>query len=240
MRYILPLVFLLLNPMTAMGFDARETQQIKELVMETLRENPEILSELSGLLKEKQAQQRTEALKEVISLNAKFLFHDENAPVSGNVSGDVTMIEFFDYNCGYCKKAAQEVQQLLSADSNIKLVYREWPILSEGSVFGAKAALAARKQGMYLEMHDALMNLPRVHEASTLEVAQELGLDIAQLEKDMKAPEIEQHLARSVTLAKSLGFTGTPSMIIGDNVAFGYLPLSALQSRVKTARITQN
>ena len=230
---------LLLNPMVAMGFDATETQRIKELVMETLRENPEILLELSGLIKEKHAQQRTATLKEAISLNAKSLFEDENAPVAGNVNGDVTMIEFFDYNCGYCKKSALEVQQLLDSDGKIKIIYREWPVLSEDSVFGAKAALAARKQGMYLEMHHALMALPRVHQASTLAAAKTLGLDIARLQKDMTAPEIEQHLRRSVTLAQGLGFTGTPSMIIGNDVALGYLPLSALQSRIQRARAAQ-
>ncbi len=236
MRYILPFVFLLLNPITAWGFSATETQNIKELVLETLRENPEILIELSTLLKEKQAQQRAETVKKTIAVYSSALFHDDNAPTSGNPDGDITIVEFFDYNCGYCKKAAGEIRQLLATDTNIKMIYREWPVLSEGSVFGAKAALAARKQGMYAELHQALMSAPRVDEISTLAVAEKLGLDVGQLQKDMQASEVEQHINTSRVLAQAFGFTGTPSMVIGNDVALGFLPFAALQERVKAAR----
>ncbi len=112
-----------------------------------------------------------------------------------------------------------EVQGLMDADANVRLVYREWPILGEGSVFAAKAALAARKQGKYEEFHWAMMSMNgRAEEASVLRVAAEVGLDIDQLRLDMEAPEIDEHLTTSMSLAQSLGgFNGTPSFVIGGD-----------------------
>lgn len=118
---------------------------------------------------------------------------------------------FFDYNCPYCKRVKPEIQALLASDPNIRLVYREWPILGEGSVFAACAALAARNQGKYEEFHWAMMGLQsRAEEASILEAAAEIGLDVDKLRADMDAPEISEHIQTSMELAAALGFNSAP------------------------------
>jgi protein-disulfide isomerase len=125
----------------------------------------------------------------------------------------------------------------MDADANVRLVYREWPILGEGSVFAAKAALAARKQGKYEEFHWAMMSMNgRAEEASVLRVAAEVGLDIDQLRLDMEAPEIDEHLTTSMSLAQSLGFNGTPSFVIGDELVPGFVEQPQLEEIVDSTR----
>lgn len=146
------------------------------------------------------------------------------------------MVEFFDYNCPYCKSAANDVKKLVNDDKNIRLVYREFPILGEGSVFAARAALASRNQGKYEELHSALMSLKRAEEKSVLEAAGALGLDMEKLKADMKAPDVEKHIAVSMQLAQALGINGTPSFVIGDAFVPGAVPLSELQKLVADSR----
>lgn len=130
-----------------------------------------------------------------------------------------------------------EVQGLLAADENVRLVYREWPILSEGSVFAAKAALAAREQGKYEEFHWALMGMDeRVEEASVMRLAEEIGLDIEQLRADMDAPEVQDHIDESMRLTQALGFNGTPSFVIGDDLVPGFVEQEQLEALVDKAR----
>lgn len=148
---------------------------------------------------------------------------DPNAPVLGNPDGDVTMVEFVDYNCPYCKRDQPEITALLAADKNIRLVMREWPILGERSDFAARAALASRAQGKYPQMHEALMTLRgKVEAGSVLRTAKDLGLDLDKLQADMKAPEVEAHIAASKRLTTVLGFNGTPSFVIGDAQIAGF------------------
>ena len=162
---------------------------------------------------------------------------DPNAPVLGNPDGDVTVVEFFDYNCPYCRRAMPQVQGLLDGDPNVRLVYREWPILGDGSVFAAKAALAARNQGKYEEFHWAMMGMSgRAEEASVLRIAKEVGLDIGQLRRDMEAPEVQEHIASSMRLTQALGFNGTPSFVIGDALVPGFVEQSELEIYVSDAR----
>jgi protein-disulfide isomerase len=149
----------------------------------------------------------------------------------------VTVVEFFDYNCPYCKRAMAEVQGLLEGDDNVRLVYREWPILGDGSVFAAKAALASREQGKYEEFHWALMGMQgRAEEASVMRIAKEVGLDVERLRDDMEAPEIQEHIATSMRLTEALGFSGTPSFVIGDNLVPGFVEVDQLMALVEEAR----
>jgi protein-disulfide isomerase len=162
---------------------------------------------------------------------------DPNAPVLGNPDGDVTVVEFFDYNCPYCRGAAPEVEALIAADPNVRLVFREWPILGEGSVFAARASLAARAQGKYAEFHEAMMRLKgRAEEATVLRVAAEIGLDIDRLRQDMEVLEIEEHIATSMRLTRGLGFTGTPSFVIGDALVPGLVKRAQLADYVAKSR----
>ena len=173
----------------------------------------------------------------LLSSRRDVLERDPNAPVLGNVDGDVTIVEFFDYNCPYCKRVKPEIQALMAADPDIRLVYREWPILGEGSVFAARAALAARNQGKYEEFHWAMMGLQgRAEEASILNAAVEIGLDADKLRADMDAPEINEHIQTSMEVAAALGFNGTPSFVIGEALVPGFIKTVQFEGYVEGAR----
>ena len=211
--------------------------RIKELALEAIRENPQIIMEAVQLLEQEQAATQAEAAADLLKNQRELLEHDPNAPVFGNPEGDVTVVEFFDYNCPYCKRAMSEVQGLLDVDRDVRLVYREWPILSEGSVFAAKAALAAREQGKYEEFHRALMGMEqRAEEASVMRLAEEIGLDIEQLRTDMDAPKVQEHIDESMRLTQALGFNGTPSFVIGDDMVPGFVEQEQLEALVDKTR----
>ena len=215
-------------------FTFDETDKINELIVETLVERPEILIEMNELLQQRQAQEKKENAKSAILSNRERLFEDDNAPVLGNPDGDVTVVEFFDYNCPCCKQATGLLKELIGTDGGVRLVYGEWPILNEGFVFAAKAALAS--QGKYEEFHRALMDLKRVTRKPTLELAASIGLDIDKLQADTEAPRINKHIEDSMTLARELGFSGTPSFVIGEETAPGLIPLEELTRLVQLQR----
>ncbi|WP_093425058.1 DsbA family protein [Tranquillimonas alkanivorans] len=223
-------------PWTAAA-DVLDEGRVRELVLETIRENPEIVLEAVTLLEQRKIDAQAATQADVLTRERELLERDPNAPVLGNPDGDVTVVEFFDYNCPYCRRVKPEVQALIASDPDIRLVYREWPILGKGSEFAARAALAAREQGKYEAFHWALMALEaRADEASVMQVAQNLGLDTQRLRKDMAAPEIDEHIATSMRLTRELGFNGTPSFVIGDALVPGLVDLDRLQSLVTEAR----
>ena len=218
----------------ALAQDAPRTDdEIKALVLEAIRENPGIIEEAVQLLREQDQERQLAAAREVLDDRTTI---EENAPVLANADGDVTVVEFLDYNCPYCKRAMDEVDALIASDPNVRLVVREWPILGEGSVIAARAALAARKQNRYKEMHEALMNLDRADEASVMRTAESLGLDMERLVADMSDPAINAHFDRSHELAQSLGFSGTPSYIVGEELLPGVVPVDGLRAFVEQAR----
>lgn len=221
----------------ASGLSADDEQRVKQLAIEAILENPEVIQEAVAILRQRQEEDRVSGLKRVLESRREDLERDPNAPVLGNPDGDVTIVEFFDYNCPYCKQVAGDVKRIIENDDDVRLVYREWPILGPGSVFAARAALASRKQGKYEEMHWALMEQRgRITEQSTIAVAERLGLDIEQLRRDMESEEIDQHIALSHELTRALGFSGTPSFVIGDQVAPGLIPYRQIQSFVAAVR----
>jgi protein-disulfide isomerase len=231
--------FLSLVPLAATA-DELDEARMRELVYEAIRDRPEIIVEALEILQRRDQEQQAAATQSLLSDQRSLLERDPNAPVLGNPDGDVTVVEFFDYNCPFCKRAMPEVQGLLEDDRNVRLVYREWPILGEGSVFAARAALASRKQGKYEEFHWALMGLKgRVEEASVLRLAKKIGLDVDQLRTDMDSPEVEAHIATSMQLAQTLGFNGTPSFVIGDARVPGLVEQARLQSFVDETREAQ-
>ncbi|MBY6203221.1 DsbA family protein [Maritalea mobilis] len=223
-------------PVAAFADDLSE-DRVRELVLETIRENPEIVMEAVAILERRNADAQAQAQAQVLEEQRDLLEQDPNAPVLGNPDGDVTIVEFFDYNCPYCRRVKPEIEALLAADPNVRLVYREWPILGEGSVFAARAALAAREQDLYEEFHWALMGMNgRAEEASVMRVAEEVGLDLAQLRRDMAAPEIEEHIETSMRLSEALGFNGTPSFIVGEALIPGLVEQEHLQALVAQVR----
>lgn len=208
-------------------------EQVKQLALESILENPQIIMQAVAILEQRE-RERAASGANTVRLQ---LEQDTNSPNLGNPDGDVTVIEFFDYNCPYCRKAGQTVQELLASDANVRVIYREWPILGEDSVFASRAALAARAQGKYEEFHWALMNGEgRASEASILKLARHLGLDVEKLQADMTSPAVEAHIAQSNALARTLGFTGTPAFIVGDRTAPGMLSTDEITAMVAEAR----
>lgn len=239
MKRFLATAALVMLPIAAMA-DGLDENRIKELVLEAIRENPGIVFEAAQLFEEQQQALQAQAAAEVLDTEKATLENDPNAPVLGNPEGDVTVVEFFDYNCPYCRRVKPEIEALLAADPNVRVVYREWPILGEGSVFAARAALASRNQGKYEEFHWAMMQLKqRAEEATIIRVAEDIGLDVAQLRRDMTAPEIEEHIQTSMRLAQSLGFSGTPSFVIGDSLAPGLIQADQMIELVDQARAAE-
>ena len=208
-------------------------EQVKQLALEAILENPQIIMQAVAILEQRDRERAASGAKTV----RLQLEQDSNSPNLGNPDGDVTVIEFFDYNCPYCRKAGQTVQELLASDANVRVIYREWPILGADSVFASRAALAARAQGKYEEFHWALMNGEgRASEASILKLARHLDLDVEKLQADMTSPAVEAHIAQSSALARTLGFTGTPAFIVGDRTAPGMLSTDEITAMVAEAR----
>jgi len=225
-----------LGAMAASAEDLSE-EDVKRLALEAILENPDIVMQAVEILRQRDEQAKAEGAKTVLDQQRDLLERDPNAPVIGNPDGDVTVVEFFDYNCPYCKRAAPIVKGVIAGDGNVRVVYREWPILGEGSVFAARAALAARNQGKYEEFHWALMGLNgRANEASVMKAARELGLDEDKLRADMNAPEVDAHIQVSMDLARGLGFTGTPSFVIGDALAPGLIEQAQMEQLISTVR----
>lgn len=236
LRHLAALCIATMLPVPALAEDISD-ERIKSLVLEAIRENPEIVLEAIDILERERAAAQATSAAEVLDRWRDALEADPNAPVLGNPDGDVTVVEFFDYNCPYCRRVKPEMEALLDADSNVRVVYREWPILGEGSIFAARAALASREQGKYEEFHWALMGMNgRAEEASVLRVAREVGLDIEQLREDMESDAVEAHIADSMELTQALGFNGTPSFVIGDALLPGFVEADALREAVETAR----
>jgi protein-disulfide isomerase len=165
---------------------------------------------------------QAERLKMALKENANEIFHRPGAPIAGNPKGDVTVVEFFDYNCGYCKRAFSDIAKLVDKDPKIKLVFKELPILSKGSEEASKVALAAKMQGKYWDVHRALIQLRgEVNEQAALKAAEKLGLDMAKLKRDMGAPEVTAEIETVRNLAQKMGIQGTPHFLVGDRAIPG-------------------
>lgn len=162
-----------------------------------------------------------------------------NTPVLGNPKGDITLTEFFDYNCPFCRKMVPVLQKLISADDQLRVVFREWAVFGEGSEFAAKASLASLEQGQYWQFHAALMKLRgKVDEASTMRVARKIGLDEDKLREDMEADSVAEHMEMTWALGDHMGLMGTPTFIAGDEAVFGENSLKEMQELVARARKT--
>lgn len=210
---------------------------LEALILETIRNNPEIVMEAIQVLQEREAEAQALASAEALRAQQAALQNDPNAPIWGNPDGDVTIVEFFDYNCGFCRRVFPNVKELVEGDGNIRVVMREWPILGEESVFAARAALASRKQDKYTEFHNALMaHEGRASEANVLTIADDLGMDIDQLREDMNGAEVDAHIAVSRQLTQSLGLNGTPAFVFGDQLVPGAIELDQMKDLVASQR----
>jgi protein-disulfide isomerase len=199
-----------------------EQAKIEQVVREYLTRNPEILVEMTTELDNRQ--QAAEAAKQqrLIGEHAEQIYRSPTSFVAGDPDGDVTVVEFFDYNCGYCRRALPALVELIDNDDKVRVVLKELPIFGDDSEDAAKAALAADKQGKYFEMHLKLFSDPgKANKEKALKIAEELDMDVAQLETDMEDPEIQKSLDESRALAEKIGVEGTPFYLIGDRSLAG-------------------
>jgi len=210
---------------------------VKELALQAILENPQIVMDAVHILREREAAEREAAVAQALVSQRELLESGENAPVLGNPEGDVTLVEFFDYNCGFCRRAKPEVDGVIAADANVRVVLREFPILGEESVFAARAALAAREQGLYEEFHNALMGHPsRLSEALVMTVAMDVGLDADKLMADMESEAVNAHIEKSMALAERLNITGTPAFVIGEQIRPGLVAQNDLIEIIEAER----
>jgi protein-disulfide isomerase len=167
----------------------------------------------------------------------KDLVDDPNAPIFGNPTGDITLVEFFDYRCPYCRQVESFFRTLIKDDPGVRIVQKEYPILGPDSVFAARMALAAQKQGKHSRLHDALMaKKPNINTVAMLKVAEEVSLDIERLKSDMNSPNVDAELRRNVEIGTSLRLTGTPAIIVGTELVPGATDLATLKAMVYDAR----
>jgi protein-disulfide isomerase len=205
------------------SFSPEQKREIEALIKEYLVNNPEVMIEVQQALEAKQEKLQAERIAGALKDNAAEIFRSAATPVTGNLKGDVTVVEFFDYNCGYCKKAFVDLAKLMEKDKNVKVVLKEFPILSKGSEETAKVALAAKLQGKYWEFHRGMLTAPgTATEASALRVAEKVaGIDMARLKKDMASAEVQKEIDDTRKLAQRMGIQGTPYFLVGDRVIPG-------------------
>ena len=235
------LAFALPQMVRAAEFSAPQRGAIERIVHDYLLAHPEVLQEAMNELEKRQTAAEAEKHKAAVKEHAAALFNSPDQVVLGNPNGNVTFVEFFDYNCGYCKRAMSDMLTLLKNDANLKVVLKEFPVLGPGSVEAAQVAVAVRMQDKtskkYFEFHQKLLGgRGQADRARALAVAKDVGLDMAQIEKDMKSPEVKKTLQQDFKLADALGLNGTPSYVIGDNVVVGAIGLQGLQEKINTAR----
>lgn len=206
----------------AAAFSPAQKSAIEKIIKDYLISNPEVMLEIQSVLEAKMEKMQAEKTKAAMAENAKDIYRSANSPVAGNPDGDITVTEFFDYNCGYCKKSFGDVAKLIGSDAKVRVVFKEFPILSKGSEEASRVALAARKQGKYWEVHAALLESKgQANEASALKIAEKAGLNMAQLKTDMDGPEVKAELASVRELATKMGINGTPHFLVGDKSVAG-------------------
>lgn len=207
------------------GFSAAEKTQIEQIVRDYLLKNPELLVEMSNALERQQEADKLAKAKGDALAHKAALFESPNDFVV-NPDGTIPVVEFFDYNCGYCKRVLPTITQLQESEKDVRFIYKELPILSKTSVVAAKAAIAARMQGKYLAYHNALMEVRgAIDEETVVQTAREVGLDIDRLQEDMKRDDVAQEIEANRALARTLNIRGTPTLFVGDRLipgAIGY------------------
>jgi protein-disulfide isomerase len=212
-------------------------QRIRDYILD----HPEVVVEAIQRWQQQQQRAELEQFQAVLELRQDEVFDLSDGTVMGNPDGDIILVEFMDYNCGYCRRVFPAVQQLAEQDGNVRILFKEFPILGPGSVYASKAALAAREQGMYAEFHNALMSTDaRLDEPQVLAIAARVGLDVEQLQRDIQDPEIDALIQRNHQLARDLGINGTPGFIIGEEIVRGATSLENLQRLITVARNEQS
>ena len=228
-------------PAVAESFSADQREEIAKIIKDYLLTHPEVMQDVMTELDKRQQAADAEKHRTAIVENKATLFSSPHQVVLGNPQGSVTMVEFFDYNCGYCNRAMSDMLTLIKTDGNLKFVLKEFPVLGEGSVEAARVAVAARMQDAtgkkYVEFHQKLLGgRGGADKARALAVAREVGLDMSRLERDMGSDEVKQTIEENMKLAEALGVSGTPSYVVGEEVVVGAVGLDALREKIGAER----
>jgi protein-disulfide isomerase len=226
---------------SAQSFSDTQRGDIETIVRNYLLAHPEVLEEAMAELTKRQAAAEAEKHEASVSQNAQAIFNSPRGVTLGNKDGDVTFVEFFDYNCGYCKRAMTDMLDLMKSDSKLKVVLKEFPVLNPGSVEAAQVAVAVRMQDpggkKYLDFHQKLLGgRGAADKARAMAAAKEAGLDIGRLEKDLASPEVRATIEENFKLAEAMGMNGTPSYVIGKQVVIGAVGLESLKEKIGVAR----
>jgi protein-disulfide isomerase len=209
------------------------SQGFDDAVRDVLMRHPEIIRDSMQAYQAQQEAKQQETAQAAIGSESSKIYDDKDSPVAGNPEGKETLVEFFDYQCHYCKQIHPELQTLIHDDGNLKVIFKDFPILGPGSTLAAKAALAAKMQDKYLPMHNALLDYKGQFDDDAIkQVAQGVGVDYDKLKADMEKPEISQQLSDNLALAEKLNIHGTPSMIINHQFVGGALPLDELKKKL--------
>ena len=210
---------------------------VREIVREYLLEHPEVIEEAIRVLQARRETRKQDRVRAALREHDGALRSHPMSPVSGNPNGDITLVEFFDYQCGYCKRSLQPVKDLLESDGQLRIVWKEFPILGPVSRFAARAGMAAARQGRYLEYHVAVMgSRGKLTEDRVMAMAADAGLDVRRLRRDMADPAIESYLDETIRLARTLGINGTPAFVIGDTLVPGAVGHARLKELIGKAR----
>lgn len=220
----------------AAEFTDAQRAEIVSILREALVKDPTIIRDAIEALRADETAREQAAAKNAIK-NAREHLVAAGDPIGGNPNGDVTIVEFFDVRCGYCKRLEPAMHAMLQRDRNVKVVYKDLPILGPASVLGAKAIMAAQKQNGYEKLREALMKgSPEITMATLQADAKKLGLDWAKLSKDMEDPAIQDRINANLALAQMLGIQGTPAMVIGEDLIPGAVGTEELMRAVMDAR----
>lgn len=232
---------------TTTTFTDAQKQEMGKIIHQYLLTNPEVLVEASQALKQAEQTKRTEKAQKAIIENATELVN-ANSPFVGNPNGDVTIVEFLDYQCGHCKRMRTVIDDIVAKDSNVKVVFKGFPIFGENSEFAAKASLAAAKQGKFIEFHNALLaEKGKLTNAKIIAIATKMKLDVEKMKKDIESAASEEELKSNFKLGEALGIRGTPAFVVVGNVNTDkmksfFVPGAAsktmLQDLIKDARST--
>lgn len=222
------------------NLSAAERATLHEEIRAYLLENPEVIMEAVSILEERQSEGQAQADATLVRENAEAIFDDGHSWVGGNPEGDVTLVEFMDYRCGYCRRAAGEVESLLEDDGNIRFIIKEFPILGEESLRASRFAIATRQVAgdeAYKSVHDALMSYDgSMNETGFTRLADSLGLDANAIVAEMDSDRVSEVIAANHALARQLEISGTPSFVMGDQMLRGFVPQDAMQQVVDDIR----
>jgi protein-disulfide isomerase len=219
------------------AFTPAQKQELDQAIHDYLQNHPEAMMQALETMKKKEEAALAEKQSKAIVAHREQLLSDPNSAIAGNPKGDVTIVEFFDYRCPYCKQIEPSMDALLKEDGKLRIVYKEFPILGPVSVFASRAAIASRKQGKYEMFHRQMMAAKgNIDNDAVLKVAASSGLDMAKLKTDMAAADVDQVIKANYTLAETLAIDGTPGLIIGDQLTEGAVDLDGLRAMIKAAR----